>query len=700
MRFMQEEETQIKCDGAKPECLHCQEANLQCHYTEYKKRGPHKGYVRMLEERLAQLEQKLVSTGADLPPPIHSPSSSHVLEESTTAPSTKPKVDKEVLMRLTLHSPSQLPDKERQENDLPPIDILNHLIELFFQYVNSVFPLVHRGRLRQSIQDCTVSKPLLWALMAISARFSDHPYIKADPPYWAGERFATKATSSINASLLEPTISNLQFWGIMSCLEYGRASGSKAWTYGGIAVRICQELGLNKESVLASPITLPDGSIDYVAMALRRRIFWSCLCIDKFASTSTNRPQGFELGDYDAAYPTRAESLLLLDPIQNITVDRHTLPHNSDPLMDIIPHYIGVLERFGEVAKYMSRAKTDTTSAVTWPPIREFSQLEQSMMAWKHSLPESYHFSLERVQIYREKATQNYLNFWLCSHAMYCTSMLALHRGSLAYSDLGAADLTQDIYERIQHSIRSCQEQVQTATEVFQCLKDTCGCNVLPYMGYCAYIFSTVLMTSAFSSDPNAYAKSSMGLAILFDSIKILSPYWPMSERLALTTRDMLSAHSRLYDVQEHQDAANRMSVRHSKSSSVSQSPDTYHPPQHSSSQLYPSPSSSSSYIPSRNSNLNPTIPQTNTASSPLSTSVALQQQGISNQTDFNSCEFLYDSALFGQIIFDSSHVNRPPQQQISPYYQSNSSPENNSMMNVYPSYTPQKPIVQPNWNP
>ena len=173
-----------------------------------------------------------------------------------------------------------------------------------------------------------------------------------------------------------------------------------------------------------------------------------------------------------------------------------------------------------------------------------------------------------------------------------------------------------------------------------------------------------------------------------------------MSERLALTTRDMLSAHSRLYDVQEHQEAANRMSVRHSKSSSVSQSPDTYHPPQHSSSQLYPSPSSSSSYIPSRNSNLNPTIPQTNTASSPLSTSVALQQQGISNQTDFNSCEFLYDSALFGQIIFDSSHVNRPPQQQISPYYQSNSSPENNSMMNVYPSYTPQKPIMQPNWNP
>jgi len=58
-------------------------------------------------------------------------------------------------------------------------------------------------------------------------RFSDHPSIKTDPPYWAGEKFAMKATSLINASLLEPTIPNLQFWGIMSCLEYGRASGSK-----------------------------------------------------------------------------------------------------------------------------------------------------------------------------------------------------------------------------------------------------------------------------------------------------------------------------------------------------------------------------------------------------------------------------------------------------------------------------------------
>lgn len=58
-------------------------------------------------------------------------------------------------------------------------------------------------------------------------RFSDHPKIKTDPPYWAGEKFARKAGSLISVELFEPTVSNLQFWGVMACLEYGRAAGSR-----------------------------------------------------------------------------------------------------------------------------------------------------------------------------------------------------------------------------------------------------------------------------------------------------------------------------------------------------------------------------------------------------------------------------------------------------------------------------------------
>ena len=53
----------------------------------------------------------------------------------------------------------------------PPMDIVMHLVDLFFQHLNSVFPLVHRRTLKQAIRNGTVSKPLLWSVMGIGARY-------------------------------------------------------------------------------------------------------------------------------------------------------------------------------------------------------------------------------------------------------------------------------------------------------------------------------------------------------------------------------------------------------------------------------------------------------------------------------------------------------------------------------------------------
>jgi hypothetical protein len=136
-------------------------------------------------------------------------------------------------------------------------------------------------------------------------RFSNDIRIRTNPPHLAGEKFASKAVNCIDANTFEPTLYNLQFWGIMSAYEYGRASGARAWMYGGMAIRyvpverfcyetqgpimnfcglqyrICLELGLNKEETLSEPMRDPNGKIDTLAMALRRRIFWSCFSIDK-----------------------------------------------------------------------------------------------------------------------------------------------------------------------------------------------------------------------------------------------------------------------------------------------------------------------------------------------------------------------------------------------------------------------------------
>ena len=54
--------------------------------------------------------------------------------------------------------------------DLPSLEIVNHLVDLFFQNINSIFPFVHRTMLKKTIQDGTVSRPLLYSVLAIGAR--------------------------------------------------------------------------------------------------------------------------------------------------------------------------------------------------------------------------------------------------------------------------------------------------------------------------------------------------------------------------------------------------------------------------------------------------------------------------------------------------------------------------------------------------
>ncbi|KAI8991578.1 hypothetical protein BDF20DRAFT_790597, partial [Mycotypha africana] len=47
----------IKCDGAMPMCGNCQILNLTCTFRDAtKKRGPPKGYIEAIENRLHTLE--------------------------------------------------------------------------------------------------------------------------------------------------------------------------------------------------------------------------------------------------------------------------------------------------------------------------------------------------------------------------------------------------------------------------------------------------------------------------------------------------------------------------------------------------------------------------------------------------------------------------------------------------------------------
>ncbi|KAI8082944.1 fungal-specific transcription factor domain-containing protein [Halteromyces radiatus] len=673
-----------KCDGAKPNCRNCTEAGLECGYAECKRRGPRKGYVQLLEERLALLERRL--TG--MPPS----STGRPTITATTKQGSRLYANSSVTGMMIPQT--ELNGGSLDDVTMPSEEVVLHLVDFFFKYINSIFPLIHHHTLVQSIKDGTISQPLLWSVMAIGARFSDHPDIKTDPPYWAGEKFARKAGSLINNDLFEPTVPNLQFWGVMACLEYGRAAGSRAWIYGGLAARLCFELGFHKEETIRSPIYKKDGTLDRVAMLMRRRIFWSCFNIDKYGSAGNSRPQFFGKGDYDVGLPDD-ESLALLNPeSQNVTVNYK--PVTTDSLASFIKHYLSLMELFGDVIKGLQRAKSNQGKAI-WPPMDEFDQLNDDLQAWKHNLPPHMDFSLDNLDYHLERASRGKINHYLCAHVIWRTLVLALHRGSLAYVDKKdddtnnmASSFSQHTWERIQYSVNMCKQVVNDVMPVFRAMKDICGVNVIPYMGYSSYMFATILMTSAFTKTEEQHRKGTKGLLLLYDMIELLRPYWPVCERLSITTRDLIVSHSRMY---EYSQETHHKRTHYEVPLSPKQEP-IVRPPSFTS---YSSGSSSAVATPS--STISPIAPASSLSntSTLLSNTIDMTTAApfagadpftASGTIDFNSSAFLYDTGLFGQIMFDETK------------FMNNMTNNNNNNNSTMPSiYGIQQPMAYNNDN-
>ncbi|KXH47352.1 hypothetical protein CSIM01_05289 [Colletotrichum simmondsii] len=105
----------------------------------------------------------------------------------------------------------------------------------------------------------------------------------------SSERFFLAAESIIMVTgLTRPSVATVQAFLCLALYEIGRGNLSKGWGYSGIAFRMAQDLGLQRDpkdwvqhdSSLASPEDVE----------IRRRIYWGCYISDKLISLILGRP--------------------------------------------------------------------------------------------------------------------------------------------------------------------------------------------------------------------------------------------------------------------------------------------------------------------------------------------------------------------------------------------------------------------------
>lgn len=133
--------------------------------------------------------------------------------------------------------------------ELPPKDLSEHLIVLYFSYFYPFLPLFYKRQLFSTVDYpnpamSPISPLLLNAIYAVASRISPDVRVRSDPalPDTAGDVYFERAEKLLDESYDTPSISTVQALLLLASHQHGRMKSARAWLYSGMVMYILENL--------------------------------------------------------------------------------------------------------------------------------------------------------------------------------------------------------------------------------------------------------------------------------------------------------------------------------------------------------------------------------------------------------------------------------------------------------------------------
>lgn len=224
----------------------------------------------------------------------------------------------------------QPPQAPRNSDDLPPKALAQRLVAAYLEHDNIaypfLFPMFLVGTFERFYNEegyyATRASPFEAFVFNMVLAVSTTQVYKYD---WqslpSAESHQLRAMTELNPVLAHGSVESLQ--ALLLICQYRTGSSIKdnsasMWHTVGIAVRMCLELGLHRES--AYPLK-QSSELDATKLSafrnqeLGRRCFWCVVTMDRITSNILGRPLGIADQDIDAALPSSQSDTLLTRPL-------------------------------------------------------------------------------------------------------------------------------------------------------------------------------------------------------------------------------------------------------------------------------------------------------------------------------------------------------------------------------------------------
>ncbi|KAJ7146438.1 fungal-specific transcription factor domain-containing protein [Mycena epipterygia] len=285
----------------------------------------------------------------------------------------------------------------------PDGDLLNSLIDIYFQKINPIFFLLHAPSFRASVADGEHLRDhhfgaVVLALCAVASRFSDDPRVliaDGTPSSSAGWKWFSQARplqflSSPKAGSFR-SLYKLQLICLSVVFLASTPSPRECWILVGLGIRLAQEMGANRRSRYST------GSR---SEQLLLRAFWVLFAMDTLISSLFGRPTAATSEDYDVDMPLECDDEYWDQP-------QSFQSANKPALSDYVTSYLKLMIIFNRAQRaiYPVKRHKDCEPEVV-------AELDSDLNKWVESIPSHLRWDPNREGIFLDQSTSLYVTYY------------------------------------------------------------------------------------------------------------------------------------------------------------------------------------------------------------------------------------------------------------------------------------------------
>ncbi|KAM0258907.1 hypothetical protein ACHAQJ_003563 [Trichoderma viride] len=572
-----------RCDSGRPQCDTCRRKGLTCVYREKGQPGLRPGYGKAIETRLTLLENNvekinqsvqdvltyvrtesatkttLPMPGADLgvstPVTIEKTSQSaqdilspvrRDIAVDTPAPHTGNSISaargindtqlwpiSQQLSEVGSFSSTpvnttveQLPPSQAIQgldtagSGLPPSEIMQELVDLFFDLVYSWAPLFFRPSFTANMY-APERQILLHGIIIIAFRF----WRKSDPSLEVRDAYVKASRENILLKTVDAcTLISTQALTLLAVDAIGQGQGPRTWNIMSMLVTAAKHLNLSRNPSPASVETNiplvrnedPDEGLDSSSVETeeRRRLFWVIYSIDRLSSVSHGQPGGtdtkgirlpYPVSDVDWGQSVPPEWFQATGPVKQI---------HGHHRVNLWHHYIDLLALLDRSNQLLIQPVNYSLPAHCQEWQSSFRRLDINLATWFENLPKD-----DREQ------PSSFNPMWIIVHATF-------HLINIRMYTVAAFPSTSSPYLRPSPSARArCRQAVRDIASLASSVQPHELDQLGPMFAFVIWVAARSLIILWTTGYENTYGTMPTDLEPLLGSLRQLSLSWPCSQR-------------------------------------------------------------------------------------------------------------------------------------------------------------------------